>query len=335
MLHQRNTTNLGVSEARIRVPQKLNKDALPGDKLLMLYQRLTLDARKHYLGDLAAHLDCSTQAVTRMVEIVERHLGMNAHIERGLDGRRRFYQLVSKSQSKALGFSFEELNFLATCRDLAAPYLPENVAQRITKTLGSLALHLAEGGSTPLPGQNIGFRSKGFIDYTPHQETIAALRQAIEKRRVCRVSYRPNGGGETKLYRYAPGHILAMNGTLYVQGYKLAEGSLLQDRPTTFSVHRISQIEHTGEYFNFDAADTEARQFGLNWHPPKRVQVHVAPDAADYVRDRIWSDNQAIEDHADGSITLNVTTTSEKELNAWVWSFGGLAHIPSEQNQHR
>ena len=309
------------------MPQKFNRDALPGDKLLMLYQRLTLDPRKHYLGDLAAQLGCSTQAITRMIDMIERHLGMDTHIEKGMDGRRRFYQLVSKSLNRTLGFSFEELNFLATSRDLAAPYLPEAVAQRITKTLTSLALHLAEGnGTAQLPGQTIGFRSKGYIDYTPHQETITILRQAIDKKRICRVAYRPNGHEDAKVYRYAPGHILAMNGTLYVQGYKLAEDSVLRDRPTTFLIHRITQVDTTGEYFNFDAADTAARQFGLNWHSPKRAQVHVAAEAADYVRDRIWSDDQQIDNHADGSLTLTVTTTSEKELNAWVWSFGKAAN---------
>ena len=310
------------------MPRKINQDALPGDKLLTLYQRLTLDARKHYLGNLAADLGCSSQAVTRMIGIIEHHLGKDAHIEKGLEGRRRFYQLVSKSQAKTLGFSFEELTFLATCRDLAAPYLPDGVAQRVTKTLTALTLHLAEGnGPAPLPGQSIGFRNKGYIDYTPHQETIAVLRQAIAKRQICQVVYRANGRDGATTYRYAPGHILAMNGTLYVQGYKLAEGSLLQDRPTTFLIHRMSQIEPTGEYFSFDAADATARQFGLNWHKPKRIQVHVAPEAADYVRDRVWSDDQSIDEHLDGSITLTVSTTSEKELNAWVWSFGEQARI--------
>jgi hypothetical protein len=55
--------------------------------------------------------------------------------------------------------------------------------------------------------------------------------------------------------------------------------------------------------------------------------VHIASPAADYVRDRIWSDDQVIEDHADGSLTLSVTTTSEKELLAWAMSFGELARV--------
>lgn len=122
-----------------------------------------------------------------------------------------------------------------------------------------------------------------------------------------------------RTYRYASGRILTMSGTLYVQGYRLGEGSLLKERPTTFSLHRIAAINPTGEFFSFDAADTEASRFGLNWHSPKRIHIHIDPRAADYVRDRIWSDDQTIEELGDGGIELAVTTTSEKELNAW-WS---------------
>lgn len=109
-----------------------------------------------------------------------------------------------------------------------------------------------------------------------------------------------------------------MSGTLYVLGYRLSERSLLPEHPTTFSVHRIKQVVPTGEHFRFNAASGDAKAFGLNGHEPRRIAVHIAPEAVDYVRDRVWSDDQTIEEHNDGSITLTVTTTSEKGLTAWV-----------------
>lgn len=307
-----------------------NDEALPCDRVLMLYQRLTLDGRPHYQGDLARDLGCSPQTVTRLVNVIERHLGKDAEIERGLDGRRRYYRIRTKAEEKTLGFSFEELRWLAIGRDLAAPILPQGVAQRIDRTLATLALHLGEGDGVAMAGAPIGFRTKGFIDYAPHLPTIAALRQAIDKRQVCQVSYRPTGEQTVRPYRYAPGRILAMSGALYVQGYRLAEGSLLKERPTTFSLHRIVEVAPTGEYFRFDAADTEASAFGLNWHPSKQVSINFAPQAADYVRDRIWSEDQEIKELEDGGIVLTITTTSEKELNAWVSSFGGAAWVICE-----
>jgi len=311
--------------------QPLSDDALPRDRLLALYQRLTLDGRPHFQSDLARELGCSPQTVTRLIEVVEQHLGKDVEIERGLDGRRRYYRLRTQAEENGLGYSYEELRWLAIGRDLAAPILPVGVAERIDRTLVSLALQLGESNGGAIAGAPISFHGKGFIDYTPHLPTISTLRQAIAKRQICRVSYTRSGEKSACTYRYAPGRILTMSSTLYVQGYRLGEGSLLKERPTTFSLHRIANINPTGEYFNFDAADAEARRFGLNWHSPKRIHIQIDPRAADYVRDRIWSDDQTIKELDDGGIEIAVTTTSEKELNAWVWSFGGLAQIIHSQ----
>jgi hypothetical protein len=313
--------------------QPLSGDARPRDRLLTLYQRLTMDGRPHFQSDLARDLGCSPQTVVRLIEAVEQHLGKNAEIERGLDGRRRFYRLRTQAEEKGLGYSYEELRWLAVGRDLAAPILPASVAERIDRSLASLALHLGEANGGAAAERAISFHGKGYIDYIPHLPTIATLRQAIAKRHICQVSYTPVGEQSARTYRYAPGRILTMSGTLYVQGYRLGEGSLLKERPTTFSLHRIVTIIPTREYFGFDAADADARRFGLNWHAPKRVHVQIDSQAADYVRDRIWSDDQTIKELKDGSIELAVTTTSERELNAWVWSFGGQARIVPHQSQ--
>lgn len=312
------------------MPRKLNDHVSARDKLLVLYQRLMLDSRKHFQGDIARDLGCSPQTVTRLIGVIEKHLGTDVEIESGLEDRRRYYRLKSKTEEKALGFAFEELRYLATCRDLAAPFLPKAVADRINHSLTALALQLGENAAHAVGGVSIGFRNKGFIDYAPHLATIATLNKAIAKRRICRVVYRANGRQDETSYRYAPGRILAMNGTLYVQGYRLAERSMMKERPTTFSLHRITGVTPVDEYFGFDAADGDARAFGLIWHEPKRIQVRIAPDAADYVRDRMWSDDQAIEELDDGSIVLSITTTSEKELLAWVYSFGGAAQLVTE-----
>ncbi|HBK08031.1 MAG TPA: WYL domain-containing protein [Acetobacteraceae bacterium] len=309
------------------MPPKLDDHASARDKLLVLYQRLTLDSRKHFQGEIALDLGCSPQTVTRLIGVIEKHLGKDVEIESALEGRRRYYRLKSKAEEKALGFSFEELRYLATCRDLAGPFLPKAVTDRINSSLTTLALLLGERAARSVSGMSIGFHGKGFIDYSPHLNTIAILNKAIEKRSICSVLYRPGGRREEITYRYAPGRILAMGGTLYVQGHRLAEHSVMTERPTTFSLHRIIRVAPTGEYFRFDAADGDACAFGLNWHEPRRMQVRVAPSAGDYVRDRVWSDDQIIEDTDDGGVLLSVTTTSEKELLAWVHSFGGAAQL--------
>ncbi len=86
------------------MPKKHNQDALPRDKLLVLYQRLTLDGRKHFQSDIADDLGCSGQTVTRLIGVIERHLGKDTFIESDIENRRRYYRLRSKAEEKALGF---------------------------------------------------------------------------------------------------------------------------------------------------------------------------------------------------------------------------------------
>jgi predicted DNA-binding transcriptional regulator YafY len=312
------------------MPTKLT-EALPGDKLLTLYQRLTMNKKEHFQTDIARDLGCSPQMVPRMILTIERHLGKDSYIEYGLKNRRRYYRVCSSAENKTLSFLSDDMHSLALCCDIAALHLPAHVVDRMRLSLTAVALQMGDASTLLGPAPPIGFNNKGYINYSQHLNTIGSIRKAIASKAICHVLYRAAGRKAKGEYRYAPGRMVAMNGTLYVQGYRLVEGSLLKDRPTTFSLHRIEKITPTGEYFGFDAADQDARQFGLNWHEPKRMKIKFGPDAADYVRDRVWSDDQKIAELEDGIIVLRVTTTSEREICAWVGSFSGTAKIVDEE----
>ena len=49
--------------------------------------------------------------------------------------------------------------------------------------------------------------------------------------------------------------------------------------------------------------------------------------APEYVRERVWADEQHMEDISDGGLLLTLTTRSKPELDAWVRSFGEDAVI--------
>jgi predicted DNA-binding transcriptional regulator YafY len=55
--------------------------------------------------------------------------------------------------------------------------------------------------------------------------------------------------------------------------------------------------------------------------------VAFGPEAALYVRERTWSQDQAVEDQADGGLTLAFTATSRPEVLSWVLSFGHQARL--------
>jgi predicted DNA-binding transcriptional regulator YafY len=286
------------------------------------------EGKPHYQSELATFLECSPQTVGRLIQEIESVVGDNLVV--GTENRRRYYQLKSYSGRKCLGLDFEELRYLNICHDLAAPHLPIDVSERIQKTIFSLSVLMADPDYCQrenVQGRQIGFKSKGRIDYTEHFGHLEKLIEAARSRNVCLVEYRANARKEAQTYFYAPGKIFSMNDALYVQGYKVSKGLFEKDRPTTFAIHRIFDVTRTDKTFSFDATVDDDSHFGLKWHEPKRYRIRFKSEAADYVRERMWSEDQKIEELTDGGIILELSSVSERELMAWVWSFGELARV--------
>jgi hypothetical protein len=118
-----------------------------------------------------------------------------------------------------------------------------------------------------------------------------------------------------------------MSNALYVQGYQTTKGEAEKYRPMTLAIHRVEDVTVTDQSFNFEAADQELSSFGLKRHELKKFRIRFNDGASDYVRERVWSSDQKIEDQDDGSIILEIGTVSELELMSWVRSFGNEAKI--------
>lgn len=310
------------------MPPKKDQDATPGDKLLRIFRRLMLDGRKHFQGDLANDFQCSPQTIIRIVAEIEAVIGTS--LESGIDNRRRWYQIRTINRNM-LGLEFEELRYLSVCRDLAAAVLPETVLARVDKTIFSLSTLMADQDFAQRESAQqpqLAFFAKGRIDYTPHQPTIAKLVRAAEERLVCLVRYKASGKAESKEHRFAPGRIVSMNSALYVLGAGLTENFREIRHLTNLAIHRITEVTLTERTFKFDLPKPEAGTFGLPWHEPKIFRIRFKPgQAADYVRERIWADEQTLTDLEDGGVLLEITTRSEPELMAWVRSFGEEAEL--------
>ncbi len=307
------------------MPRKKDRDATPGVKLLRMFRRLMLDGRRHFQADLADELQCSSQTVIRLAAEIEAVIGIS--LESGIEQRKRYYQIRTINRSR-LGLDFEELRYLSVCRDLAAPMLSETVAKRIDESIFSLSMLMADQGYADrekVQKPQLAFYSKGRIDYSPHQETIDKLVKAAEERLICLVRYKAPGREMEKEHRFAPGHIVAMSNTLYVLGAGVDDDLQSLKRLTNLAIHRIITVTLTEKTYTFDLPGPSPGSFGLPWHEPKLFRVKFAKECADYIRERVWADQQRIENTADGGLILELTTSSERELKSWVLSFGPLA----------
>ena len=308
------------------MPPKKDQDTTPGIKLLRMFRKLMLDGRRHFQSDLAEEFQCSPQTIIRLAGEIEAVVG--ASLESGLENRRRWYQIRTISRSR-LGLDFEELRYLSVCRDLAGSALPEQVRHRVDDTIFNLSVLMADqgyAGRDKAQRQQFSFFSKGKIDYTPHFEHIEKLLQAAEERQVCLVRYKAIGKTESREHRFVPVRLVSMNGALYVLGGTLTDDFTRVHHLINLAIHRIHDVTLIERHFHLDAPDASPDAFGLPWHEPKSFTIQFKPGkAAEYVRERIWADEQTLEEAEDGGTILHITTRSEPELMAWVRSFGGEA----------
>lgn len=311
---------------------KLDADASTAEKTLRLYQKLLLDGRRHFQTDLAEYLNCSAQTVMRLVAEIEGVIG--ACLVTGLEKHRRWYQIRSVSRNR-LGLDFEELRYLSICRDLAAPYLPEQIKKRVDESIFSFSLLMADTAYAErekVQKPQFVFHNKGLIDYSPHFAHLESLVKAAEEEHICLVRYRAAGSKKSKEHRFAPHRMVSMNNALYVLGAGVADDFRSFRHFTNLAVHRIEDVAITDKPILFDIPDSDPGMFGLPWHEPRIFRIRFkAGRASDYVRERIWSDKQEFYQETDGSLILELASCSQPEVEAWVRSFGDEAELLAKE----
>lgn len=308
---------------------KYYEDSSYGSKLLKVFRLLMAEKRRHYLSDLTSYLHCSPQTVLRLMLEIERELGES--FVSGKEGRRRWYQIVPRRRKRRLIADAEELQFLEICRDIAEPFLPGQIRQRLDNCLWELSLELSDFGHRSTSGRkNFAFFAKGHIDYTPHYDKLQNLLSATDERLICRVGYKASGRSEARTHLFLPGLIGSMNGALYAIGTCL-EGDLKTPKYNScFAVHRMTFVEVTAFSSTLPPPQLDPAGFGLPWHEPRVFRIRFKPGASsDYVRERQWAARQRIIDQPDGGLLLELTCCSEPELMAWVRSFGTEAELIS------
>lgn len=312
---------------------KQDADATTGVKLLRLYQKLMLDGRRHFQTDLAVYLNCSPQTVMRLISEIESVIGSN--LVTGLEKHRRWYQIRSISRNM-LGLEFEELRYLAICRDLAEPYLSKQVKERVDKSIFNFSILMADqefSVGQSLNKNQIAYCTKGWIDYTPYFGFLETLSQAMELERICLVRYKAAGAKQAKEHRFAPARILSMNNALYALGAGVSEDFKSMRHLTSLAIHRIKDVVLTDKPILFTIPHEEIGLFGLPWHEPKKFRIYFKPGrVVEYVKERVWSGKQKLYPQADNSLILELESCSQPEVEAWVRSFGDDAQLLPDDN---
>jgi predicted DNA-binding transcriptional regulator YafY len=126
----------------------------------------------------------------------------------------------------------------------------------------------------------------------------------------------------------APYKVWFYNETFYLIGL-----CLLRQDIRLFAIDRIEAVTLTDETFDipegFDAESFMNASFGVFQGSLQTVRIRFRPQAAGYVKEKIWHPSQTIADQPDGSVIFTVKVAGVQEIKYWVLKWGSAAEVLS------
>lgn len=306
-------------------------DATSAEKMLGLYTLLLLSTHPWSLTQLAEHFKCSKPTILRLLQKIERYAGVTLQSESRSEGYapQKWYWLerdLKDAERHGMALQQDEMRLLHFCRDLATPFLPPPLCAVLDDSLRRASVLLptrprSKQAKTPVLHPAL----LGSIDYGPFQTILQQLLTAIETRHVCEIRYASDKNPE-RTHEMAVTGMVSGRQALYVRGWCVfPKGKVTARHPLFLAVHRIREVIPTRR-IHVLSSPSEDVGFGIMEGEAFAVRVQFTADAALYVRERVFSPDQRIEDvGTEGSIILSFTARSEPEVLSWVMSFGSKA----------
>jgi predicted DNA-binding transcriptional regulator YafY len=259
--------------------------------------------------------------------------GHGLPIQETKEGNRNVYFMERpRNLAAASGLNEREIQLLQMCHaftsHLLGPALFEEAARALWKSQ-SLLPDGKQISSRPFAS----FRP-GNIDYTPHQEVIRNLLQAMEEKKICRISYQSITQDKPKTLYIKPLKLFSHHDTIYLHARLARQPGKPYQEPEfdpLLAVHRFKKVELDERSFEFpkdyDFEKIFNRHFGVIKDEVFKVAIEFSGWSARYVSERIWSPDQKILRKGKDKIHLTFSASSKPELISWLLSFGEEAKL--------
>lgn len=301
-----------------------------GQKLISLFVRLLFSRESYSLTELSRMLGCSKQTVLRLLNDIT--MAYNVNIDETMQGNRKYVSIKKPGRpTTPAPVTEKELQLLYMCRDFTAHLLGKNLFEEVTKALFKNQALLPEGC---VCASNFAVYRPGSIDYTNHHSSICTLIEAMEKRKVCRITYQAILEEKPKSFYIKPLKIFSHHDTVYLHARKAktpGKPYRTPDFDPLLAIHRVRKVELTERSFEpdekYDFEKIYNRHFGIIKNGAFQVEVEFTGWAARYVSERVFSPDQKIIKKGKNRIRLIFTASSEPELISWVLSFADEARL--------
>lgn len=157
--------------------------------------------------------------------------------------------------------------------------------------------------------------------YENHENTLRRIVEAILNQETVSITYDNYSRNRLDRLKVNPLHIFEDSGGIYLIAAKHETGDI-----RFLAVERVREISLTGcEYDypeNFDPEHFLNKTFGIIDDGKVSVKIRFSAAQARYVSERVWVENQTVEENPDGSVTLSFCTSGRRDLKKWVLSWG-------------
>jgi predicted DNA-binding transcriptional regulator YafY len=313
------------------MPKKIDVYRTYGQKLIKLFVTLLFTGQKYSLTELSQMLGCSKQTVLRLLNDIQR--GYLIDIKEEYEQKKKYVSLKKPSlTAPVIPLTENDIQILQMCRAFTEHLLGKTLFEEATNALLKGQAHLPSIGS--LSGRHFASFRPGSIDYTHHHDIVHSLMGAMEKSRICQVTYQGIMEDKPKQFFIKPLKLFSHHETVYLHAQKARTPGKEYHEPDydpLLAIHRIKDIKVTERLFkqprNYDFEKFFNKNFGIRKEDAFEVEIEFKGWAARFAAERICSPDQKIKELGDNKIRLIFTASSEPDVISWLLYFGEEAKL--------
>lgn len=283
-------------------------------------------------SDLARDLGCHARTLYRDLEALQM-AGFPLYTARSEEGRTLWSLLDEGRRQMPIPLSLTELMALYFSRHmlriLDGSAIYDSLVSLFDKVKATLPATYIAYLETLEQSLEVGVKVRK--PYQRIQETLARVQEAVQQRRHIDMLYFTMSRNESTRRTVAPYKIWFYDETFYLIGF-----CSLRREVRLFAVDRIERINLLETTFDlpegFDAEEFMQASFGLFRGDPVRVRIRFAPEAAGYIREKIWHPTQELTPEPDGGVLFTADVAGIEEIKFWVLKWGDAAEVMAPES---
>lgn len=281
------------------------------------------------IRELCDHLECSERGVHRLREKFEETLNIDVVRELDVHGRTNSvrWKLPSETWRSPIPVKLESTSWLMLQLILGRTHFFESPkTKRMIQDLKSkIESSFIRDKKRQLKTTYLKFT--GGKDYSDMDAVLSVIGDCLRNNRAASVTYRAAFKTDEKTYDIEPYTLVDHGGSLYL----LCAVPKHERKIIALALERIISMKQNINTFkipdDYSPENYLNSSFGIVVEEPFMVKVHLYAEPAYYALDRIWGNDQSIEEQADGSIILSFTSSGRFEIMRWILSCGKNAKV--------